>query len=208
MHKLTFVLVFSLSAAFAESPRLAVVSQHVAGGQLAVQVRNDSEVAATAILVGTSDTAFGSTDVLLGAREGRAVQPGEIAEVKLAGSGGEEARILAGVFEDGSTEGEARWVNQLLAARQQVYSQLPMALGLLRNENVQSVSASTVAFWFHQWQDRWLAADPTRAMAIAMTAEIYLKRAGDAPAARPVQDLIQAFESLSNKLAASKPELN
>jgi hypothetical protein len=207
MRKLTFVLVLSLGAAFAESPRLAVVSQHAAGGQLAVQVRNDSDVAATAVLVGTSDTAFGSADVLLGAREGRALQPGEIAEVKFESSGGAEARVLAGVFEDGSTEGEARWVNQLLTARQQAYSQLPMALGLLRNDNVQNVSASTVAFWFRQWQDRWLAADPTRTMAIAMTAEIYLKRAGDTPAAAPARDLLQLFQNLSAKLAASKPAL-
>ncbi len=207
MRKLTFVLVFSLSAAFAESPKLAVVSQQVAGGQLAVQVRNDSEVAATAILVGTSDTAFGSADVLLGEREGRVVQPGEIAEVKFANAGGGEARVLAGVFEDGSTEGEARWVNQLMATRRQVYSQLPMALGLLRNDNVQNVSAATVAFWFRQWQDRWLAGDPTRAMTIAMTAEIYLKRAGDTPAAAPARDLLQLFQDLSNKLAASKPAL-
>ncbi len=207
MSKLTFVLVFSLSAAFAESPRLAVVSQNVADGHLAVQVRNDSEVPATAVLVATSDTAFGSSDVLLGAREGRAVQPGEIAEVQIANSGGAPARVLAGVFEDGSTEGDGRWVNQLLAAREQVYSQLPMALSLLRNGNVQSFSASTVAFWFRQWQDRWMAADPTRAMAVPMTAEIYLKRAGDKPAAAPAQDLIKLFEGLSAKLAASKPAL-
>jgi hypothetical protein len=206
MRKLTFVLVFSLSSAFAESPRLAVVSQHVAGGQLAVQVRNDSDVAATAILVGTSDTAFGSVDTVLGAHGGRALQPGEIAEVRFASSGGGEMSV-AGVFEDGSTDGEARWVSQLLAARQQVYSELSMALGLLRNDNVQNVSASTVAFWFRQWQDRWMAADPSRAMTIAMTAEIYLKRAGDTSAAAPARDLLQLFQDLSGKLAASKPAL-
>jgi len=208
MRKLTFVLVFSLSAAFAESPRLAVVSQHVAGGQLVVQVRNDFEVPATAVLVGTSETEFGSADVLLGAREGRVLKAGEIAEVKFASSGGGEVRVLAGIFEDGSFEGDARLVNQLLAARGEVYSQLPMALAMLRNSNVQNFSASTVAFWFHQWQDRWLASDPNRAMAIARTAETYLVRAGDVPAAAPARDLIQVFEDLSNKLAASKPALN
>ena len=207
MSKLTFVLIFSLSAAFAESPRLAVVSQHMAGGQLVVQVRNDSELPATAVLVGTSDTAFGSTDVLLGALEGRALPAGQIAEVKFASSGSEEARVLAGVFEDGSTEGDARWVSQLLAERQLVYSQLPMALSLLRNGNVENVPASTVAFWFRQWQDRWLAADPTRAMAVPMAAEMYLRRAGDAPAAAPARDLIQLFQNLSTRLAASKPSL-
>jgi hypothetical protein len=207
MRKLTLVLVFSLSAAFAESPRLAVVSQHVAGGQLAVEVRNDFEVPATAVLVGTSDTAFGSADVLLGAREGRALEAGQIAEVKFANSGGGVARVLAGVFADGSTEGEAHWVNQLLAARQQVYSQLPMALSLLRNGNVQNSSAATVAFWFHQWQDRWMAADPTRTMAVPMTAEMYLERAGGKPATAPAEDLIKLFEGLSAKLAASKPSL-
>jgi hypothetical protein len=207
MHKLTFVLVFSLSAVFAESPRLAVVSQQVVAGQLAVQVRNDFEVPATAVLVGTPDAAFGSVDVLLGAREGRALKTGEVTEVKFGSTGGGEARVLAGVFEDGSTEGEARWVNQLLAERQQVYSQIPMALAMLRNGNVQTYSASTVAFWFRQWQDRWLAADPTRAMAIAMTAEIYLKRAGSGSAAAPAHELIQVFEDLSAKLAVSKPAL-
>jgi hypothetical protein len=208
MHKLAFVLVFSWSAVFAESPQLAVVSQHVSGGQLIVQVRNDAEVPATAILVGTSDAVFASADFLLAGREGRALQAGQIAEVKFASSGGGEARVLAGIFEDGSYQGDARLMNQLVAGRREVYSQLPMALALLRNGNVQNVSASTVAFWFHQWQDRWLAADPGRTMAIAMTAEVYLKRAGDAPATASAHDLIQVFEDLCAKLAASKPALN
>ncbi len=207
MRKLTFILVFSLSAVFAESPRLAVVSQHVAGGQLVLQIRNDSEVPVTAVLAATSETAFGSTDVLLGAHEGRALNAGETAEVKFPSSAGVEVRALAGIFEDGSTEGEARWVNQLVAARQEAYSQLPMALALLRNDNVQRCSASTVAFWFRQWQDRWMAADPTRTMAIPMAAERYLRRAGDSPASAPAQELIQLFQNLSARLAASRPAL-
>lgn len=204
MRKLTLLLAFSLSTVLAGSPKLAVVAQHVAGGQLVVEVRNDSEVPATAILVGSSAANSGSVDFLLGAREGRSLKPGEIAEVKASSPGAGEVRVLGAIFEDGSLEGDTR---PLVAAREEVHSQLPMALSMLRNDNVQTDSAATVANWFHQWQVRWLAADPTRSMAVARTAEAYMVRSGDAQAAAPARDLIKAFEELSAKLAASKPVL-
>lgn len=207
MRKLTLLLAFSLSAAFAGSPKLVITSQYQDGRDAVVQVRNDSETAVTAFMVGTSETALASTDMLLGARGGRLLKPGETGEVKVQNAGGAESHVLAVIFEDGTTVGDASWVNRLIGQRQEVYNQLPFALSLLHNENVNNFPASTVAGWFHHWQERWLAGDPTRHMSVALAAEMYLKRAGNETATRPARELIQVFEELSATLAASQPAL-
>lgn len=205
MRKLTLLCAFSLSAAFAADPKVAVTSFVMEGQDRTVQVRNDAETPVTAFLVGASETEFVTTDMLLGARDGRLLKPGELAEVKVPGATGPQPRVLAAIFDDGATEGDALSVSRLIAARREVYNQLSFALSLLQNENVNRVPASMVAGWFRQWRQRWLAADPTRQMAIALAGEMYLERAGQQTATRPAHELIEVFEELSAKLAASQP---
>jgi hypothetical protein len=205
MRKLTLLLAFSLSAAFAADPKVAVTSVVMEGHDRTVQVRNDAETGVTAFLVGASETEFVTTDTLLGAHNGRLLKPGEMAKVKVPGVTDPQPRVLAAIFEDGTTEGDALSVGRLIAARREVYNELPLALSLLRNENVNNFPAATVARWFHQWQERWLAGDPTRQMTVALAAEMYLERAGNETATRPARELIQVFEELSTKLAASQP---
>lgn len=172
-----------------------------------MQVRNDSEVAATAFLVGTSDKSFVTTDTLLGAREGRPLKPGEIAEIRVPHPDVAEAAVLAAVFEDGTVIGANRWLQELLATRQEAHQEIPLALTLLRQATTYDFKASAVAFWFEQWQDRWHASDPARSIPVFLAAETYMKRAGNQPAAGPARDLIHVFEELSAKLAKSRPEL-
>ncbi len=204
----TFIVLLALCwTALAGQPRLAVDSQHLAGGDLMVQVRNDSEVAVTAFLVGTSEKSFVSTDTLLGARDGRPLKPGETAEIRVPHADAAEASVLAAVFEDGTVSGSNRWVQELLATRQEARQEIPLALTLLRQATTYDFKAPTVAFWFRQWQDEWHASDPARNIPVFLAAETYMKRAGNQLAAGPARDLIQVFEELSAKLAKSRPEL-
>lgn len=191
----------------AAPPRLAMDAQHRVNGELIVQVRNDSEVAATAFLVGTSEKNFVSIDTLLGAREGRALRPGEATEVRVPQADSVDARVLAAVFEDGSASGPNRWVEELMATRREAHQEIPLALALLRNATEYDYKAPAVALWFRQWQDEWRASDPARNIPIFLAAETYMKRAGNQLAAGPARELIQAFQQLSAKLAKSKPEL-
>ncbi len=207
MRNLPLLLAFSLTAAFAADPKVAVTSFATGGHDRTVRVRNDSEIAVTAFLVGASDGVFVSIDALLGAHEGRVLKPGETTEVKFPGVTDPQPQVLAAIFDDGTTEGDSMSVGRLVNARRDVYNQLPLALSLLNNENVNRVSASTVARWFRQWKERWVANDPTRRMSVAIAGEMYLERAGNQPAAGPAHDLIQVFEDLSAKLAASQPSL-
>ncbi len=205
MRKLTLLLAFSLTAAFAAAPKVAITSFAAEGQDRTVQVRNDGETPVTAFLVGASGTEFVLTDMLLGARDGRLLKPGELAEVKVPGATDPQPRVLAAIFEDGTTEGDAPSVSRLITARREVYNQLSFALSLLQNENVNRLPASAVAAWFRQWRERWLAADPARQMPVAIAAEMYLDRAGNETATRPAHELIEVFEELSAKLAASQP---
>ena len=207
MRKLTLLLAFSLTAAFAADPKVAITSFVVEGQDRTVQVRNDAETPVTAFLVGASGTEFVSTDMLLGARDGRLLKPGELAEVKVPGVTDPQPRVLAAIFDDGTTEGDAVSVSRLITARREVYNQLSFALSLLQNENVNRLPASAVAAWFRQWRERGLAADPTRQMPVSTAAEMYLERAGNETATRPAHELIEVFEELSAKLAASQPAL-
>jgi len=205
----TFIVLLALawSTALAGPPRLAVDSQHLVGGDLMVQVRNDSEVAATAFLVGTSEKSFVSTDTLLGARAGRPLKPGETAEVRVPHADATEISVLAAVFEDGSASGPNRWVQELMATRQEAHQEIPLALALLRQATTYDFKAPTVAFWFRQWQDEWHASDPARNIPVFLAAETYMTRAGNQLAAGPARELIQVLQELSAKLAKSKPEL-
>ncbi len=207
MRKLTLLLAFSFSAVFAAAPKVVVVSQYLDGRDRVVQVRNDSETAATAFLVGASESSVISTDMLLGARGGRLLKPGETAEVKVPKSSGADAQVMAAIFEDGTIEGDIVAANRLFTTRRNVYSQIPLALSLLNNQNIKDFPASTVAGWFRQWRERWQSGDPTRDVPVAVAAEMYLTRAGNGTAAGAAHELIEVFEELSAKLAASKPEL-
>lgn len=207
MRNLTLLLAFSLSGAFAASSKVTVTSFVAEGQHRVVQVRNDSETVVTAFLVGVSETEFVTTDTLLGAHDGRPLKPGETADVKVPGVTDPQPQVLAAIFEDGTTEGDAVSVNRLIEARREVSNQIPFAQSLLHNQNVNNFPASTVARWFRQWRERWLAGEPTRQMAVALAAEMYLERAGNETATRPARELIQVFEELSEKLAASQPQL-
>jgi len=206
MRKLALLLALSCSALGAAS-KLVITSQYQDGRDRVVQLRNDSEIAATAFLVGTSETAFATTDILLGARDGRLLKTGDTAEVRVTAAAGGDAQVLAVIFEDGTTEGNDTWIGRLMQPRREVYSQLPFALSLLHNENVNNFAASVVAAWFHQWRERWLAGDATRQMQLAEAAETYLRRAGSEKATRAARELTELFEELSAKLAGSKPQL-
>jgi len=206
MRNLTLLLAFSLSAAFAASPKLVITSQYQDGRDHVVQVRNDSEIAVTAFRVGASDAAAINTDMLLGAHEGRVLATGDTAEVRIAGAGEAEAHVLAAIFENGTTEGDSGSVSRLLNDRRDVAEQIRFALSLLGNENVNRSSSSTVANWFSFWRARWQASDPARQVPVALAAETYLKQAGNETATRPARELTEIFEELSAKLAASKPQ--
>jgi hypothetical protein len=207
MRRPSLLVMFSLCPIFAAAPKLAVDSQSVAAGELIVRVRNLADVPATAFLVGASETNYVTVDTLLGARAGRALPPGETAEVRLPNPDAGEASVMAAIFDDGTTAGDARSMHQLLAPREEAYQALPQALALLRHAAAQDFSASTVAFWFQQWQDRWRASDPTRGMTVQLAAEAFLRQHGAEPAEAPARELIQVFEELSAKLAKSRPEL-
>jgi len=207
MRELTLLVAMTLTPVFAESPRLAVDSATVAGGQWILQVRNASEVPATAFAVGTSEANYATTDVLLGARGGHPVWPGETVEVRLPKAGADQPAILAAVFEDGTTAGDARWVNHLLTTLQSVYHDLPNAISLLRHAAERGERATTVAGWFHQWSERYRASHPADGNPVALAAEMLFAREGNQPAAQPARDLTQLFEGLFSSLAESKPAL-
>lgn len=155
----------------------------------------------TAFAVGTSETNIISTDVLLGAHEGRPLRMGDAAEVRIPKGAG-EAQLLATVFADGSTEGEAAL---LLGKRQEVTEQIRFALTLLHNENVNRFSASAVSGWFRTWRERWQASDPNRQMPVAVAAETYFQQAGNELATRPARELTEVFEELFWKLTGTQP---
>jgi len=113
---------------------------------------------------------------------------------------------LAAIFEDGAMQGNVEWVNLLMQPRRAVYHEIPLALSLLQNDNVNNFPASTVAGWFRQWRERWQAGDPGDVVVFS-AAEMYLNRAGNEIATRPARELKQVFEELSKKLAASQPQL-
>jgi len=205
MRKLILLTAFSWSALFAAAPKLVINSQYLDGRDRVVQVRNDSEAAVTAFLVGASETAITTTDMLLGAREGRLLKAGDTAEVRVPNAGDAEAHVLAAIFEDGTTEGDSLSVSRLIQERRDMSNQIRFALTLLHNENVNNYSASTVASWFHHWRDRWQASDPNRQVPVALAAETYFRQAGNEMAARPARELTEVFEELSAKLAASQP---
>jgi hypothetical protein len=205
MRKLTLLTAFSLSAAFAASPKLVINSQYLDGRDRVVQVRNDSEMIVTAFVVGTSETAMTATDTLLGAHEGRPLRAGETAELRIPSAGEAEARVFAAIFEDGTTEGDPVSVGRLIQERREASDQIRFALTLLQNENVNNFPSSTVANWFRHWRERWQASDPNRQMRIAVAAETYLNQAGTEKATRPARELTEVFEELLTKLAASQP---
>ena len=179
MRRLSLLVVFSLSPVFAAGPKLAVDSQSVAAGELIVRVRNLADVPVTAFLVGTSETKYVTVDVVLGARDGRALPPGETTEARLPNFDAGEAKVMAAIFEDGTIAGDAHSQHQLLAPRVEAYYALPQALAMLRLAATQDFSASTVGSWFHQWQDRWRASDPNRGMTVQLTAEVFLSQHGN-----------------------------
>jgi hypothetical protein len=205
MRKLTLLTAFSLSAAFAASPKLVINSQYLDGHDRVVQVRNDSETTVTAFVVGTSETAITSTDMLLGAHEGHSLRAGETAEVRIPNAGDAEARVFAAIFDNGTTEGDSVSVSRLIQARQEVYGQIRFAMTLLQNENVNNFPSSTVANWFRHWRERWQASDPNRQVPVALACETYFNQAGNEKATRPARELAEVFEELSAKIAASQP---
>lgn len=208
MRNILLAAALSAAALMAGTPRLVIDSQKVAGGEIIVQLSNVSEWAVTAYTVGASETESTSADALLGARNGRAVGPGETVEARIPTARADApVRVMAALFEDGAREGDARSLQDLFTARQEIYRQLPQALALLRLAAAQNYSASAAAFWFHQWQERWQTPDRTRVISVPMAAEMFLKRMGGQPAEGPARELIQVFEELSAKLAQSKPAL-
>ena len=205
MRKLTLLTAFSLSAVFAASPKLVINSQYLDGRDRVVQVRNDSDTAVTAFLLGASEKAMTIADMLLGAREGRLLKGGDAAEVRVPNAGGAEAHVLAAIFEDGTSEGDSASVSRLIQGRHDVSDQIRFALTLLHNENVNNYPSSTVANWFRHWRGRWQADDPDRQVPVALAAETYLQRAGNETATRPARELTAVFEDLLAKLASSQP---
>ena len=205
MRKLTLLTAFSLSTVFAASPKLVINSQYLDGRDRVVQVRNDSETMVTAFVVGTSETAMTTTDVLLGAHEGRTLRAGDTAEVRVPNAGDAEAHVLAAIFEDGTSEGDSISISRLIQGRREVSDQIRFALTLLQNENVNNFPASTVANWFRQWRERWQASDPNRQVPVALAAETYFNQAGSQKATKPARELTEVFEELLAKLAASQP---
>jgi hypothetical protein len=194
MRKLTFLLAFSLSAVFAASPKLVINFQYLDGRDRVVQVRNDSETTVTAFLVGTSETALATTDMLLGANEGRLLRAGDTAEVKIPNAGDAEAHVFAAIFEDGTTEGDSLSVGRLIQGRRDVSGQIRFALTLLHNENVHNYPASTVANWFRHWRERWQAGDPNRDVRVAIAAETYYKQAGNQKSTMQQRELTVVYE--------------
>ena len=205
MRKLTLLTAFSLSAVFAAPPKLVINSQYLDARDRVVQVRNDSDKPVTAFVVGTSETAIASSDMLLGANEGRALRAGDQAQVRIPNAGDGEAHVLAAIFEDGTTEGDPLSVGRLTMMRQDVYEQIRFALTFLHNDNVNNYPASTVANWFRHWRERWQAGDPNRDVRVAVAAESYFKQAGNEIATRPARELTEVFDELFAKLAASQP---
>ena len=205
MRKLILLTAFSLSAVFAAPPKLVIHSQYLDGHDRVVQVRNDSATTVTAFVVGTSETAFASTDILLGANEGRLLRAGDTAEVRVPNAGEAEAHVMAAIFEDGTTEGEPMSLGRLTLMRRDVTEQIRFALTLLQNENVHNSPSSMVANWFRQWRVRWQAGDPNRDVRVAVAAETYFKQAGNETATRPARELTELYEELLAKLTASQP---
>jgi hypothetical protein len=207
MRELTFLLALSLTPVFAESPKLALDSERVTPNESIVQVRNISQVPATAFVVAASEKDFAMVDVLLGGADGHLLLPGATAEVKLPRAPAGAPQVVAAVFEDGTTAGEQRWVERLLAKRRSISNDLPMALTLARHAITQSAEASSAAFWFHQWDERYRGSHPGEINPVWRAAEMVFQQAGKASAEQPARDLIRAFEELQSNLAQSKPAL-
>jgi len=207
VRELTFLLALSLTPVFAESPKLALDSERATRDESIVQVRNISRVPATAFAVAASEKEFAMVDVLLGGRDGHPLLPGETAEVRLPRGAVGTPQVVAAVFEDGSVAGEHRWVDRLLGTRRSVSNDLPMALTLARHAITQSVQASSAAFWFHQWDDRYRGSHPGEMNPVWRAAEMVFQQAGKTSAEQPARDLIRVFEELQSNLAQSKPAL-
>jgi hypothetical protein len=196
-----------LTPVFAESPRLALDSARVTRDESIVQVRNISHVPATAFAVAASEKEYAMVDVLLGGRDGHPLLPDETAEVKLPRGPAGTPQVVAAVFEDGTAAGDRRWVERLLGTRRSVSNDLPMALTLARHAITQSVQASSAAFWFHQWGQRYRGSHPGEINPVWRAAEMVFQQAGKASAEQPARDLIRVFEELQSNLAQSKPAL-
>jgi hypothetical protein len=207
MREFTFLLALSLTPVFAESAKLALDSESVTPNESIVQVRNISPVPATAFVVAASEKEFAMVDVLLGGADGHLLLPGATAEVKLPRSPAGAPHVVAAVFEDGTTAGEQRWVERLLGKRRSISNDLPMALTLARHAITQSAEASSAAFWFHQWDERYRGSHPGEINPVWRAAEMVFQQAGKASAEQPARDLIRVFEELQSNLAQSKPVL-
>jgi hypothetical protein len=207
MRELTLLLVLSLTPVFAESPKLALDSERVTRDESIVQVRNISQVPATAFVVAASEKDFAMVDALLGGGDGHPLLPGAMAELKLPRGPAGAPQVVAAVFEDGTVAGDQRWVERLLGTRRSVSNDLPMALSLARQAITQSVQASGAAFWFHQWDERYRASRPGESNPVWRAAEMVFQQAGKASAEQPARDLIRVFEELQSNLAQSKPAL-
>ena len=206
MRKLTILLAFSLNIVFAGAPRLTIDSQTASRGETIVILRNESYVPVTAYTVGTSDRNFATIDTLLGGHEGRPLLHGDVVEVRVPGGTG-EARVMAGVFEDGSREGDGSWVRRLLENRQAVLNDIPRAMMLLRHAIDQKTARPAAAFWFRQWNDHFRASHNGESNPVPLAAEMLLRNREDQWVDSPARELMRVFEDLSSKLRESKPEL-
>ena len=207
MRKLTILLALSLTPIFAESPALVVDSAHVAGQEWVVQVFNPASVSATAFLVGTSEKNFTSMDFLLGARDTHALLPNDTVEVKLQNDGSGEPRILAAIFEDGTTAGDRAWVSHLIFTRRLIANDLPRAITLARHAIAQNLEAAVPAQWFRQWDERYRETNNGESHPLWLAAEMVFSHAGRQKADEPARELIQTLEQVQARLAESKPGL-
>ena len=209
MRTLTVLLAFSLGTVLAQSPKLVVDDQTNAGDRVLVHIRNTYDISATAYMVGIDDK-FVEVDSLLGDHDGRPLLPAQQIQIALSGlDAGAEVRVMAAVFEDGTTEGERQPVRHILDKRQVAASDMTMALGLLNHAIEQKVDRPMAVSWFSQWQERYQRSHANDTSPVWRTAVKLLLKVdkGNQTLEDSARDAIQVFKAWSEKLHESKPVL-
>ena|SRR5437879_5112140 len=156
------------------------------------------------------DGKFVEVDSLLGDRDGRSLLPAQQIPIALPGMDpGAEVRVMAAVFEDGTTEGEHPAVRHILDKRQAAAHDMVMALSLLNHAVEQKVDRPMALSWFRQWQERYQISHANDPSPVWRTTIKLLSKPekGEQTLEDSAREAIQLFKDWSDKLHESQPAL-
>ena len=164
-------------------------------GSVLCHVRNDSSSAITAHVI-RDKTRYEIFDHLLGgSTHGKPIQPGQTFDQKIAkGTAANEWKLVAALFEDGTTFGDASTIADLLETRRLTYRDIDIGIQMLRD------GKSVVDF--EAWAKSMPAArGPIYHGMVAWWVIRYFKQDRTAP------DIIDRLQTWRDQLARSKPPI-